>query len=117
MKRMLSVVVMILIVAGTWWVAGAQNRGAGRGATPAPASGGPAPQGTPAGRGTGADPYANNAVPGAQTFPLAAAAGKDSNALNVAPMGAVNQRAVRSGDLEVRHRRSTRRPARRSGTR
>ena len=62
MKWLLSVVVMIGIVAGTWWVAGAQNRG-GRGATQAPASGGPAPQGTPAGRGTGADPYANNAVP------------------------------------------------------
>ena len=31
MKRLLSVVVMILFVAGTWWVAGAQNRG-GRGA-------------------------------------------------------------------------------------
>ncbi len=89
MKRLLSVVVMIGIVAGTWWVAGAQNRG-GRGATQAPASGGPAPQGTPAGRGTGADPYANNAVPGALTFPLAAPAGKDSNALNAAPTGAVN---------------------------
>ena len=103
MKRLLKVVVVLSVVASTWWVVGAQNRAGGRG-TQEPASGDPAPQGTPAGRGApgpggqqpagragGADPYALNPAAGALTFPLAAPAGKDSNALTTAPMGAINQ--------------------------
>ena len=52
----------------------------------------------------GADPYANNAAPGTQTFPLAAQGRRGQQRAHGGAAGRGQPGALRSGQLEVRHR-------------